>query len=145
LTQAGALLGLDPGERRIGVALAVAGAGLALPLTTLDRAGDWGEALAGLVAEHAVGEIVVGLPVSLNGSEGAAALGARSFASEVGTRLGLPVHLVDERLSTVAATRGLRAAGAGRRQRRAVVDRSAAAVILQGYLDGPARREEHES
>jgi len=135
---AGSILGLDPGERRIGVAMAVPGASLALPLTVLDATRDWQAALAELVAEHGVAGIVVGLPVSLSGSEGAAAGRAREFAAVVGERLGVPVHLVDERLSSVAAGRALAEAGVrGRRAKRAV-DRSAAAVILQAWLDSQA-------
>jgi putative Holliday junction resolvase len=137
---AGSILGLDPGERRIGVALAVPGRSMALPLTVLDATGDWQLALAELVAEHRVAAIVVGLPVSLSGSEGAAAGRAREFAGVLEERLGLPVHLVDERLSTVAAGRALAEAGVrGRRARaRGAVDRSAAAVILQAWLDSQA-------
>jgi putative Holliday junction resolvase len=110
---------------------------MALPLTVLDATGDWQAALAELVADHGVAGIVVGLPVSLSGSEGAAAARAREFAAAVGERLGLPVHLVDERLSTVAAGRALAEAGVrGRRARdKGAVDRSAAAVILQAWLD----------
>ena len=137
----GAILGLDPGERRIGVAMAVPGGSMALPLTVLDATGDWAAALAELVAEHRVAGIVVGLPVSLSGSEGAAAARAREFAAGVGERLGLPVHLVDERLSTVAAGRALAEAGARGRRSRRVVDRSAAAVILQTWLDSHANEE----
>lgn len=133
--EGGAVLGLDPGQRRIGVALAPAGSGLAIPLTVLDRDSDWSASLAALVAEHSVADLVVGLPVSLDGTERAAAAGARSFAEELQAHLGLPVHFVDERLSTAAASRALTAAGAGGRRQRAVVDRSAAAVILQQYLD----------
>jgi putative pre-16S rRNA nuclease len=142
---AGTILGLDPGERRIGVAMAVSGGTMALPLTVLDAAGDWPAALADLVAEHRVAGIVVGLPVSLSGSEGAAAARARDFAAAVGERLGLPVHLVDERLSTVAAGRALAEPGAGRRRparaarAKGAVDRSAAAVILQAWLDSQMR------
>ena len=134
-SNSGTILGLDPGERRIGVAMAVPGGSMALPLTVLDATGDWAAALAELVAEHRVAGIVVGLPVSLSGSEGAAAARAREFAAGVGERLGLPVHLVDERLSTVAAGRALAEAGARGRRARKAVDRSAAAVILQTWLD----------
>jgi putative Holliday junction resolvase len=132
---AGSILGLDPGERRIGVAMAVPGGTMALPLSVLDATGDWQAALADLVAEHRVSRIVVGLPISLSGSEGPAAARAREFAAAVGERLGLPVHLVDERLSTVAAGRALAEADTRGRRRRQVVDRSAAAVILQTWLD----------
>jgi len=132
----GAILGLDPGERRIGVAVAVRGGSMALPLTVIERAEGWLDALAALLAEHGATEVVVGLPLSLAGAEGAAAARARELAAEVGTRLGVPVHLVDERLSTVAAGRALAEGGARSRRRKALVDRSAAAVILQAYLDG---------
>lgn len=135
----GALLGLDPGERRIGVALAPAGASLALPLTVLERSGPWQDMLAALAGEHGVAEVVVGLPLSLDGMERTAAAGAREFAREVQERLGLPVHLVDERLSTAAAGRALTATGARSRKQRTMVDRSAAAVILQGHLDAQGR------
>jgi putative Holliday junction resolvase len=143
----GGILGLDPGERRIGVAMAVPGGSVALPLGVLDATGDWGAALAELVAEHAVAAVVVGLPVSLSGSEGPAAARAREFAAAVGQRLGLPVHLVDERLSSVAAGRALAEAGARARRgartsrTRGAVDRSAAAVILQAWLDSHAGKE----
>jgi putative Holliday junction resolvase len=76
--------------------------------------------------------------VSLSGSEGAAAARAREFAAAVGERLGLPVHLVDERLSTVAAGRALAEAGVRGRRAKGTVDRSAAAVILQAWLDSQA-------
>ncbi|HEU5003519.1 MAG TPA: Holliday junction resolvase RuvX [Actinomycetota bacterium] len=138
---AGAVLGIDPGERRIGIALAVAGTAMALPLTVLDRAEGWLDVLADLAAAHAVAAVVIGLPVSLRGTEGAAAEDARAMASEVGERLGIPVHLVDERLSTVAADRALAATGAAGRRRRQSVDRSAAAVILQSYLDAASHRD----
>jgi putative Holliday junction resolvase len=137
----GSILGLDPGERRIGVAMAVPGGSMALPLTVLDATGDWGAALAELAAEHGVAAVVIGLPVSLSGSEGPAAARAREFAAAVRERLGLPVHLVDERLSTVAAGRALAEAGARAKRgartsrTRGAVDRSAAAVILQTWLD----------
>jgi putative Holliday junction resolvase len=139
--RAGAVLGLDPGERRIGVALAVAGSGLAVPLATVARAGDWAGELRELAAAHRVSTLVVGLPVSLDGSEGPAAAAARGFARLAGERLGLPVEFMDERLSTVSAGRSLAEAGASGRRRRASVDRSAAAVILQAWLDGGRHRE----
>jgi putative Holliday junction resolvase len=111
---------------------------MALPLTVVNRSGDWPAALAGLVAEHKVVRIVVGLPVSLSGSEGAAAARSREFAAEVTERFGLPVDLVDERLSTVAAGRALAEAGTRGKRRKGVVDRSAAAIILQAWLDAQA-------
>jgi putative Holliday junction resolvase len=121
--------------------MAVPGRSMALPLTVLDAMGDWQMALAGLVSEHRVAAVVVGLPVSLSGSEGAAAARAREFAGAVGERLGLPVYLVDERLSTVAAGRALAEAGTRGRRAKGAVDRSAAAVILQTWLDSQAGQE----
>lgn len=134
----GALLGLDAGARRIGVALAAAGSTVALPLTVVERSDDWPGALAMLAVDHGAAGVVIGLPLSLDGSEGPAAAAVREFARVVGERLGLPVWLVDERLSTVSAGRALRSAGASGKASRAVVDRSAAAVILQSYLDRSA-------
>ena len=134
----GSVLGLDPGERRVGVALAVVGAGVALPLATLQRTDGWLDRLADLAREHGATAVVVGLPVSLSGAEGPAAERARALAGEVASRLGLPVHLVDERLSTVAAGRALAAGGARGRRAAGAIDASAAAVILQAWLDGMA-------
>lgn len=134
----GAVIGLDPGERRIGVALAVAGGTMALPLTVIEREAGWLEALAVLASGHNAAAVVVGLPVSLDGSEGPAASRARVFADEVAAGLGLPVTLFDERLSTMAAGRALRAGGTTGRRARGMIDRSAAAIILQAYLDRSA-------
>jgi putative Holliday junction resolvase len=131
----GAILGIDLGERRIGVAVAVPDGRIALPLTVVEAGEGWLERLATLVGEHNASDVVIGLPLSLNGTEGMAARRARQAAAEVETHLGLPVHLVDERLSTVAAGRALAGAGATSRRQKVVVDRSAAAVILQAYLD----------
>lgn len=137
----GSMLGLDPGERRIGVALAVAGAEVALPIGTLERTDGWLDRLADLAKRHEATAAVVGLPVSLSGADGIAAERARAFADEVASRLGLPAHLVDERLSTVAAGRALAAAGARGRRAAGAIDAAAAAVILQAWLDrNPAAR-----
>lgn len=113
---------------------------LATPVATLSRdAGDL-DALAGLVAERAVLEVVVGLPTSLSGREGPSAAAARAYAARVAARVApVPVRLVDERLSTVTAEHGLRAAGVGGRSRRKVVDQVAAVVILQSALDAERR------
>jgi len=131
----GAVLGLDPGDRRIGVAIAVPGASMALPLTVLDATGDWRAALTALAGEHNVAGIVVGLPISLSGAEGAAAARVRGFAADVTALLDLPVHLVDERLSTVSAGRALAAGGTRGKRQKDAIDSSAAAVILQVWLD----------
>jgi putative pre-16S rRNA nuclease len=93
------------------------------------------KAIAALMREHAASEIVVGHPLSMSGARGQEADQAERFAEALRAFLGVPVHLQDERLSTVEAERGLRSAGVRGRDRRAVVDRAAAAVILQAYLD----------
>jgi putative holliday junction resolvase len=92
--------------------------------------------LAAIVAEQTAVEVVVGLPVSLSGQEGQAAAAARDFARALAGRVApCPVRLVDERLSTVAATRALRESGISARRGRSAVDQAAAVVILQGALD----------
>jgi putative Holliday junction resolvase len=132
---AGRVLALDLGAARVGVAVSDATAVLASPLTTL-RAGDhW--AIARLVEEEGVALVLVGLPRNMDGSHGPAARAAEAEAGAIAATLAVPVVLVDERLTTVSADRALRAQG-GRKgpARRRVVDRAAAAVLLQGWLDG---------
>jgi len=92
-------------------------------------------AIAAMVKEHAVTAIVVGHPVRMSGTPGEAADQAESFAAALRDALGLPVHLQDERLTTVAAHRELSRAGLRGRDRRSVVDESAATLILQAFLD----------
>ncbi|MEJ3654843.1 Holliday junction resolvase RuvX [Actinomycetes bacterium KLBMP 9759] len=136
----GRRLGIDVGAVRIGVALSDPGGVLATPLVTVPRApeGDGADlrAIAALVAEHEVVGIVVGLPRSLSGAEGRAAVIAREFAAELAAAVPVPVELSDERLTTVVATRQLRERGVKGRKQRAVVDQAAAVAILQGWLDG---------
>jgi putative Holliday junction resolvase len=131
----GRRLGVDVGSVRLGVAVSDPGGALAVPLDTVRRGPDDLDRLAALATEHEVLEVVVGLPVSLSGREGQAAHGARDFADQLAPRLGVPVRLVDERLSTVDAHRALREAGMNAKRRRGVVDRSAAVIILQSALD----------
>jgi putative Holliday junction resolvase len=116
---------------------------VASPLTTVP--GDAGadptalaRAVAGLVAEHEVSLVVVGLPLSLSGTEGPAAALARRVAGELAAVLGVPVRLVDERFTTSTAHERLGATRRTERQRRPVVDRAAAAVLLQHVLDAAA-------
>ncbi len=132
----GVRLAVDVGSVRIGVAACDPAGVLATPVETVQRgAGDL-ERLARLVDEHAAVEVVMGLPRSLSGREGPSASAARSFASSLARRVApCPVRLVDERLSTVAATRGMRASGVSARKGRGTVDQAAAVVILQGALD----------
>jgi putative Holliday junction resolvase len=136
-TTAGRVLGLDLGDVRIGVAISDPERRLAVPLGTV-RTGAPSDlkAIAELVREHGVGLVVVGHPLLLSGEPGSRARHAEAFADALRAVLGIPVVLHDERLSTVEADRALREAGADGRRRRRSVDRSAATVILQAYLDG---------
>lgn len=141
--QRGRRIGIDVGSVRVGVALCDPDGVLATPLATVARDADGDSDLrtiAGLVAEHDAVEVVVGLPRTLAGRDGPAARAAREFAAALGEVLGdqVPVVLADERLTTVVATRQLRASGRPGRRQRAVVDQAAAVAILQGWLD--ARR-----
>jgi putative Holliday junction resolvase len=132
----GRILALDPGSRRVGVAVSDALKMTGQPHSVLDG-GDPGlmGSIIRLVTELDVERIVVGLPVSLDGGEGPAAAKARSFAEAVAAATGLPVDLQDERFSTVTAERVLREGGLSGKRRRRVRDRLAAAVFLQAYLD----------
>lgn len=132
----GRVLALDLGEVRIGLAVSDPDRTLALPAGTLKAAGGVEDlkAVARMVAETEAVEVVVGLPLSLSGERGPAAQKAEVFAEGLRLVLNVPVHLQDERLSTVEAERGLREAGAGGRKRREVVDQAAAAVVLEAYL-----------
>lgn len=134
------ILALDPGERRIGVALSDELGILASPLCILQRhARERAEAVAELAREHNVAEIVVGYPRTLRGEVGPQARRVERFAEELRAAVDVPVRLWDERYSTAEATARLAAThrrSAGRRGRAAPhVDALAAAVILQEYLD----------
>jgi putative Holliday junction resolvase len=139
----GRRLGIDVGAVRVGVALGDPDGLLATPLATVARDVARGTdlaAIAGLVAEHDVVGIVVGLPRTLAGREGPAAEAARAFAAALSTHLegrgaAVPLEFVDERLTTVVATRQMRESGRKGRRQRAVVDQVAAVAILQGWLD----------
>jgi putative holliday junction resolvase len=132
----GVRLGVDVGSVRVGVARCDPAGLIATPVVTLRRGkGDY-QSLAELVEEHGVMEVVVGLPRTLAGKEGAAAAAALSYAEGLAARMpGTPVRLVDERLSTVGAQRGLHASGVDTRRGRKVIDQAAAVIILQGALD----------
>jgi putative Holliday junction resolvase len=125
---------VDVGSVRVGVARSDPGGILASPLTVL-RSGRLDE-LATLVAGADAIEVIVGLPTSLSGREGAAAAAARGFAAELASRLApIPVRLVDERFTTTQAHDALRRGGKDSRARRGMVDAAAAAVLLQAALD----------
>jgi putative Holliday junction resolvase len=131
------LLGLDLGEKTIGIALSDTLLTVATPLETRKR-GKFTEdaaALAATMAKHGVGGLVVGLPLNMDGGDGPSAQSARAFARNFATKSELPILLWDERLSTAAVTRTLIDADASRRRRAEVVDKMAAAYILQGALD----------
>lgn len=133
----GRVLALDPGTRRVGVAVSDPLGITAQPHSVLNAEDpDLMGQIARLGTDLGVERIVVGLPVSLNGTEGPAAATARTFAAAVAAATGLPVELVDERFTSVSAERVLVEAGLSGRRRRAVRDRVAAAVLLQAYLDG---------
>lgn len=133
----GRVLGLDLGDVRIGVAVSDPERRLAVPVGSVRVGHPPGEltAIAGLVTQHDVVLVVVGEPLSMDGTAGTRALHARTFAEALRSILRVPVVLHDERLSTVEADRALRDAGIGGRDRRSRVDRSAATVILQAWLD----------
>jgi putative Holliday junction resolvase len=134
----GPVLGLDLGDARIGVAVSDPDRRLAVPVGTVHVGQPPGEllAVAALARERGATLIVLGLPLSLRGERGDRAVHAESFAEALRNVVDVPVQLHDERLSTVEAERALAAAGTRGRERRRIVDASAAAVILQAWLDG---------
>jgi putative Holliday junction resolvase len=132
----GVRLAVDVGSVRVGVARCDPGGILASPLTVVRSGrGDLDE-LTALAASAEAIEVIVGLPTSLSGREGAAAAGARHFATLLAGRLApVPVRLLDERFTTTQAHDALRRGGKDSRARRSVVDAAAAAVLLQAALD----------
>ncbi|WP_298967303.1 Holliday junction resolvase RuvX [uncultured Methylobacterium sp.] len=131
------LLGLDLGTRTIGLALSDAGRRIASPLETIKRVKFTPDAarLVEIAGRHAIGGLVIGLPLNMDGSEGPRAQSTRAFVRNLKPILPLPVLLWDERLSTAAVTRTLLEADASRARRGELVDKLAAAYILQGCLD----------
>jgi putative Holliday junction resolvase len=135
---AGRVLGLDLGSRRIGVAISDPTGTVATPFTVIERAGDRQadyRRIADLVAEENATVVVVGLPVSLSGALGPAARTALVEIEALSATLAVPVETHDERLTTVSAQRALDAGGLPRRRQRRVVDKVAAAVMLQSWLE----------
>jgi putative Holliday junction resolvase len=131
------LLGLDLGEKTVGLALSDTLLSIATPMQTLKR-GKFAPDAAQLdiiISAQGVGGLVVGLPLNMDGSDGPSAQSARAFARNWAARSPLPVVMQDERLSTSAVTRTLLEADTSRRRRDDVVDKMAAAYILQGALD----------
>ncbi|HJN61082.1 MAG TPA: Holliday junction resolvase RuvX [Alphaproteobacteria bacterium] len=135
------LIGLDPGSKTVGVALSDLSRIVASPAEHLKRGkfADLAARIETLVKAEDVGGLIVGLPLNMDGSAGPSAQSARQFAENLAARLNLPVALWDERLSTAAVERGMIDADLSRRRRAELVDKLAAAYILQGALDYLAR------
>jgi putative holliday junction resolvase len=139
--RSGARLGVDVGSVRIGIAVSDPDGILATPVATVRRGKDKDDddevgRIARLSAERAAIEVVVGLPVSLSGHEGQAARSVRHFATRLARKIApVPVRMVDERMTTEAAWRDMRASGISERRGRSTVDQAAAVIILQGTLD----------
>jgi putative Holliday junction resolvase len=137
------VVGIDLGSRRIGVAVSDPGGRLASPVQVLNRSGDLEQdrrALAGLIAELGAERVVVGLPLSLDGSVGPAAQAALDEVDAMGAHLDVPVETYDERFTTVTADQLLMDQNKNARQRRQSIDMAAAAVLLQAWLDGQPSR-----
>jgi putative Holliday junction resolvase len=130
-------LGVDPGSVRTGLALAEADVPVATPLVTVTHASidEGARRVAEIAKQREVEQIVIGLPLAMDGREGDAARRARRFADALSRLTRLPVVMWDERLSSASAERALRAQGKHGKARRAVVDQAAATLLLQSYLD----------
>ena len=136
----GRVLGVDPGERRVGLALSDPLGIIASPLSVLDRgAPNLIDQLGAIIADNDVASVVIGLPVSLDGTEGPAARAARDLGREVREQVGCDVTFFDERFTTVQAEAALLEGGVTRAGRKAARDKVAAALILQGFLDSHGR------
>jgi putative Holliday junction resolvase len=131
------ILALDLGKKRIGMAISDPLGITAQGLPNLERTNKRAdlEALGALIREREVGLVLMGNPVNMRGSEGRQSGWVREFAGEIESRLGVPVRLWDERLTSVEAGRVLRASGISIEKRAAAVDRLSAVILLQSYLD----------
>jgi putative pre-16S rRNA nuclease len=131
-----AIMALDVGSKRIGVAVADPTGTFALPVTTIERThlnGDL-ERIAELIASYGVADLVVGDPIALSGERGIAAAKMERFVEQLRSVFGGAIHMVDERLTTAQVTKTLIAADVSRRKRKSVVDKMAAALILETFL-----------
>ena len=142
----GRILGLDVGDRWIGVAVSDPLGILASPLTRVERTDDEVavKAIADLVQKHEAKAVVAGLPYSMDGNVGRQAVRTQDFLRKLSESLRVPIQTSDERLSTVTAMQGMIEAGASRESRKGKIDAAAAALILQWYLDR-LRREQSEA
>lgn len=134
---AGTVLAFDFGEKRIGVAIGESLLGIAHPLQTISAESNNTrfEAIATLIAEWRPGQLVVGLPAHLDGTEHELSRLCRKFAQRLHGRFNLPVALIDERLSSAEASQSLKQAGIAGRRQKPVLDQVAAQTILQSYFD----------
>lgn len=130
-------LAVDPGTKRVGIAVSDPTGTIAQALTTIEAAPaqSLAQRLADIASEQGAGRVVVGMPRRMDGSYGPEARAARALADGIRKASGLPVELVDERLTTVAAERSLLEGGMRRAKRRQSVDRVAATILLQSHLD----------
>ena len=132
-------IGIDLGEKRIGVAISDSSGNLATPYEVVLRTGDRAQEhrqIRAIVEEVEAEIVVVGLPLSLDGSEGKAAKAAREEAKAIGQIVSLPLEMHDERFTTVEAERLLKEQGLKAPERRKVVDKVAAAILLQAWMEG---------
>ena len=138
------LLGIDPGKKRIGLALSDVSRVVASPFQTIQRTklGEMAKLISALATEHGVGGLVVGIPISLDGSFGPAAQASRDWAEALSKETGIPTCLWDERLTSSAVNRMLiKEANMSRQRRAQIVDRLAATYILQSALEALSMRE----
>lgn len=134
-------MGIDLGSRRVGIAISDADRKVASPIETVERSNNLAQShkeIVELLKEWEADQLVVGLPLSLDGSEGPAARGARKEAKQLAKLVSVPIDLHDERLTTVTADRILMEQNLDAKERRKVVDKVAASVMLQSWLDGQA-------
>lgn len=139
-TQTGRVLGVDLGQKRVGLAISNPDRSVASPLDVIKRDGDYRNRLARIAQDWEVATIVIGLPISLDGSYGQAAQRCETEAKAIEKQLKIPVELHDERLSTVAAEKMMSEAGLSTRKQRNVVDKIAASILLQAWLDSQDNR-----
>lgn len=130
------ILGIDPGERRVGLALADLETRFARPFEVVDsNVKEPLERILEVIAEEGITQIVVGRPVALSGIDGPAVQAQMNFLDQLRTSVGVPVDVYDERMTTVMAERQMRESGASAQKRKEMRDAVAAQVMLQGYLD----------
>ncbi len=136
-------LGLDIGDKRIGIAISDSSGLFAMPFEVYNTVGAKKDQqyITKLVLEQQIETVVIGLPINMNGTEGERALICREFARRLRNRLRIPIEMQDERLSTVSAERILIDADVSRKKRKTIIDKLAAQVILQNYLDCVNTRE----